>query len=428
MYDITVAEHEFFSVRRWSDGPVSSLVIEDGRIKEWAADHRPGAELEFDGSLAVPGLVDIHAHLDKAALAERFPNVTGTIDEARTRMRDAKSSITRDDVADRAEGVLRALIVNGVTAIRSHVDIDPLIGLRGVEALLELRERYSGSVDIQLVAFPQEGAAGQPITAELMREALEMGVDVVGGHLSVAPTPELMERELDVVFSLAAKYDRPIDVHTDFGLDFELLRTRHADGRYYPDGLGAVHLAERTIDEGFQGRVTASHVCGLDSIAPEERSNVIDLLARAQVSVVALPSSNLYAHGRTDTTGARRGIAPIRELLRGGVRVAVGTDNIRDPFNPYVGPDLIANCVLTAITCQWVTTDDLVTVVGLHTDAAAAIMELADYGLDPGCRADLAVLQARSVAELLDGSGLAVAVLKGGRLVARSELTRTFTL
>lgn len=412
----------------WPNGPRTNIRISDGLITGYQENSQDGDRLfDLSDRLLLPGLVNVHCHPDKAGLSERLFNESGTIDEARRRLREAKNYFTVQDVRERAERFLQQGIVNGVTDIRAHVDIDPVVGLKSVEALLQLREEYQDVLGIQIVAFPQEGILEQEGTEALMREALRMGADIVGGHLSISRSPQAMKEQLDVIFSLAKEFDRDVDVHTDFGIDFDLAVSRHDDNKLYPDGLGAVHLAEKTIQEGFQGRVVASHLCGLDSVPPELRKNVVDLLLQAEISVVALPGSNLYAHGRNDPTGSRRGIAPIRELTAAGVPVAVGPDNIRDPFNPYLGHDLILNSLLTAMTCHMVTTEDFITVLDFHTNAAAQIMHLPRYGIETGSYADLVVLEAKSLPDLLDGNRQPLLVLKRGRIVAHSEIKHSFT-
>jgi cytosine deaminase len=412
----------------WPEGPRASVRISGGIITAPQEHPREGERVfHLKDRLLLPGLVNVHCHPDKVGLAERSFNKSGTIDEARQRLREAKNHFTEQDVRERAEKFLRSSVMGGVTALRAHVDIDPVVGLKSVRALLKLREAYKDVLDIQIVAFPQEGILEHKGTEDLLREALRMGADVVGGHLSISRSPQAMKDQLDVVFLLAAEFDRDIDVHTDFGIDFDLAVSRHEDNKLYPDGLGVVHLAEKTIREGYQGRVTASHLCGLDSVPVELRRNVIDLLLKAELSVVALPGSNLYAHGRNDATGSRRGVAPIRELQAAGVPVAVGPDNIRDPFNPYLGADLLLNSLLTAITCHMVTTEDFKTVLEYHTYAPARMMKLPRYGNEPGCDADLVVLEAKSLPDLLDGNRQPLLVLKRGRVVAHSEVTRSFT-
>lgn len=412
----------------WPEGPPSTVRIADGLIAGLQEKPEEGDQvIHLTDRLLLPGLVNVHCHPDKVNLAERLFNQSGTIDEARQRLREAKSHFTTQDVRERAEKFFRSSVMSGVTALRTHVDIDPVVGLKSVEAVLQLRDEYKDVLDIQIVAFPQEGILEHAGTEDLMREALRMGADVVGGHLSISRSPQAMKDQLDVVFSLAAEFDRDIDVHTDFGIDFDLSTSRHQDNKLYPDGLGVVHLAEKTIQAGYQGRVVASHLCGLDSVPPELRKNVIDLLRKAEISVVALPASNLYAHGRNDATGSRRGVAPIRELQAAGVPVAVGPDNIRDPFNPYLGADPMLNALLTAMTCHMVTTDDFKTVMDYHTYEAAKIMRLPHYGNKPGCYADLVVLEAKSLPDLLDGNRQPLLVFKRGSVVAHTEVSRKFT-
>jgi len=408
---------------------LQDLVTSEGKIiavRAPVAAESHVACLEADGRLVLPGLVNVHTHLDKALLARRVPNESGTITEARARLKDAKARFTPDDVFERAAATLRRSIQFGVTALRSHVDIDPVVGLKGVRGLLAVREWMRDAIDVQIVAFPQEGIVEQPGTEELMREALRLGADVVGGHLSMASDLSALKAQTDIIFRLAAEFDRDIDVHVDFdiGCDYSRSVSTHADGRRYPDGLGAVYLAEKTIAEGFQGRVTASHLCGLDSIPPDLRHNVAGLLDRAQVSVIALPANNMYVHGREDVTGKRRGVTRLLELQEHGVRVAVGTDNIRDPFDPFGNADVIQNAFLAAIACHLDGVEDFWNMLDLHTWCAAEVMRLPYYGLTPGAYADLVVFEARSLDDLLDGDSTRRWVMKRGRIVAEAQLVR----
>jgi cytosine deaminase len=417
----------------WGSQPACSVAIRDGLVVALdppSADVSAARRLDGAGGMLLPGLVNIHTHLDKAYLAERIVNISGTLTEARSRMREAKAAFTVADVRARADRAIRQGLRCGVTAIRTHVDVDPVVGLRGVEALLELRTAWQGAVDLQIVAFPQEGLALEPRTEELLREALRLGADVVGGHLSIARDPETLRAETDAVFRLAAEFDRDIDVHADIDIDRDYVRdvSTHADGLRYPDGLGVVYLAEKTIADGFQGRVSAAHLSALDTIPPDLRANVVDLLRRANIAAVALPASNLYTHGREDPTGARRGVTRLLDLQRGGVRVAVGTDNIRDPFLPFGNADLVQNAIVAALACHLVRTEDFIDMLRFHTTAPAKIMGLADYGLAEGCAADLLVLHARSLDAMLDGERAPHWVVKRGRVVAESAFIASLYL
>jgi cytosine deaminase len=255
-----------------------------------------------------------------------------------------------------------------------------------------------------------------------MEEALRMGADIVGGHLSIAKD---FDEHAERVFELASRFDRDVDVHVDFDIDRDYGRlSRHADGVLYPDELGAVALAEATLRWGFQGRVSASHLCGLSAVPPETAANVIALLARAGVSVVALPPCNLYIHGRADTHNVRRGVAPVRSLQQAGVTVAFGTDNIRDPFNPLGNPNMVHNAILTAYACHMASSEDFDRTIAMCTVVPARIMKLPRYGVEPGCWADLTLLEATTVEEALADQSIATHVFKRGRLVATNRVER----
>jgi len=401
------------------------ILIEGEKIMDITPKKPKGMEKEFDagGNLVIPGLINIHMHLDKSGLAEAISNETGTLAEARQRIREAKPGFTREGIKARARKTVLQAVRDGVTAIRTHVDIDPAIGLKGLEAILELRESLKKIVDIQIVAFPQEGISESPGTEDLMREALGMGADVVGGHLSIAHD---FREHSERVFDLALEYDRDVDIHVDIDIDRDYSKTTpHSDGKEYPDGLGVVAMALETVRRGYGGRVAASHLCALDALAPSLAENVITLMAQTGVSAVALPPGNLYTHGRADLQNVRRGVTRVRALLAGGVRVSFGTDNTRDPFNPLGNTDMIHNAILTAYACHMATAEDFRTTLKLCTVNAADIMKLPEYGLQKGRFADIVILNAPSAEEALANQAMATHVFKRGRLVATNEIKRS---
>ncbi len=420
--------------RLWTGEPLQNIRVDGERIvsvtpQSDEQEHNAGSRtakksIRLDGRLVFPGFINVHAHLDKVGLAARIPNESGTIDEVRRNMNRAKSSFTYLDVKERATRAMERCIQHGVTAVRTHVDVDPTVGLASLKALTSLKEEFKHAIDLQIVAFPQEGIEEFPGTEQLLRLALEAGADLIGGHPSISASTLELRRQVDRVFEIAKEFDVDIDFHTDFGItrDYSREVTRHRDGRDYPDNLGAVYIAERTIAEGYQGRVTASHLCGLDMVPPELRANVCDLLREAGVAVVSNPASNMYGNGRDDAVGARRGVTRLTELIAAGVDVAVGTDNIRDAFNPWGNTDLIQNAILASLACHLVTEQDFMTMLELHTVAPAAIMGLTGYGLASGDEASLVVLEARSLADLLDGDTARRLVLKRGLSVGPSPL------
>jgi cytosine deaminase len=279
------------------------------------------ATLDAAGGLITPSLCDAHVHLDLAFSRELVPpNASGTLVEAIGLWAAAKADITAENVRARAERAIHAEIGYGTGFLRSHVDVGAAAGLRLCEGVLAAREQTQRECKIQLVAFPQDGLVRDPGALVNMRNALRMGVDLVGGIPHVERVPADGVRHLALVFDLAAEFDADIDVHID--------ETDDPVSRYTEE------LAALAIARGWQGRVTASHVCALSSYTDVHARRVIDLLAEARVNVVTNPGVNLHLQGRFDNYPKRRGLTRVRELLDAGVRCAAGQDCLSDPFYP----------------------------------------------------------------------------------------------
>jgi len=274
--------------------------------------------VDLEGRLLLPALAEPHAHLDKAFLAERFENPTGDLLGAVTAMEANRHLITVPDIAERAERAVRLLVSNGITSIRTHADTTADNGLRSVEALIGVREKLRHLCDIQVVAltgWTMKG--GQPSTTlALLREAVAMGIDVVGGcpHLD-----ESIERSTDSLLAIAAEAGLPIDLHTDETLD--------------PHALGLEYLAQRVLATGFAQPATASHCVSLGMQTEAVQRRVAEVVAEARVSVVVLPQTNLYLQGRDRAVATPRGLTAIGALRAAGANVCAGADNLQDPFN-----------------------------------------------------------------------------------------------
>jgi len=406
----------------------SSLVdiaIEDGRIASIgpAGTLMPGDDawdrvLDLEGRLVIQGMVNGHAHLDKALLDEtasaELRYVDGYLEGPG--LTETKAEFTHEDVKRRARQALRWAIATGTTAIRTHIDIDPYAKLTGLEAILELKQENAHLVDIQIVGFPQEGFFREPKTRDIMEEACKMGVDLIGGKPSADPD---FKAHLDVVCELAEAYDRGIDVHIDTSMDpdYNASTIQTEDGEM-PAELEVVYLAQKTREMGFQGRVTASHLCALSAVRLDLSRNVIRLLRDAGVAVIINPLSNLYWGARGDEYNVRRGIAPIHELMAAGVLTAYATDNFRDAWNLYSSPDMLIHGLFTAVACHMTTPEDLWTVVQMATDNPAKILGLTDFGLAEGRWADLVVLETDSLIDAMTRAVPRSYVFRHGEMAA----------
>ena len=383
---------------------LSDIAIEGGRIVEIGDRLEESGEEEIDakGRLVSPGFVDAHMHLDKALLGQETPNISGTLHEAIKIMGRKKSEFSVDTVKERAGRVVEMAVRNGTTAIRTQVDIDPLVGLTGLMALNQVREEYSDLVDIQVVAFPQEGVTNVEGAEELLREAMEAGADVVGGIPAVDPDPEL---HIDKVFSIAR----------DFGVDIDM----HIDESDDPNDLTLEYYAEKALEEGYPGNMAAGHCCSLAAVDDVVARRVIGKVREAGVNVVALPSTNLYLQGRGDGYPIRRGITRVRELLDAGVNVLYASDNVRDSFNPFGNADMLELALILAHGVQMGGVGDLETVFRMGTvNAARAVGIMEDYGLEVGKKADMVILDAESPQEAIIGQVKALYVVKNGAVVA----------
>src|SRR5665213_282953 len=396
------------NVRIADDTPPTDIAIEGGRIsaidRNITADARE--RIDAGGRAAIPGLLEPHLHLEKAFFHRRMPARSGTLEEAIRITGVLKGKQERKDVLERSRQVLDMAVKNGTVAIRAHPDVDVIQGLIGVETALELKQEYAGLVDLQIVAFPQEGILKSPGTIELMEEAMKMGADVVGGcpynELNWADT----QRHIDMVFDLAQKHGAPVDMHADF-----------ADDASDPRFTAASHIARKTIDCRYQGRVSLGHVTSLAALTPEEAKPALDLLHEADIHIVTMPATDVYLGGRKDQKNQRRGLTPVRALRDAGVNVTYASNNIRNAFTPFgkADPLLIGNFL--AHLAQFGTPENQAYVLQMATHCAARAMGIdRDYGIAVGKKADLVILDTYQVADALLDIPSRSWVIKNGRI------------
>lgn len=349
--------------------------------------------------MVVPGFVDAHIHLDKALLVERAPGREGTLAEAIRVTGEAKRRFTVEDIRARARAVLDLAVGHGTTAMRSHVEVDPIVGLKGVEALLPLRADYADRLDLQLCAFAQEGILKMPGTEALLREALRAGVDLVGGcPYNDTDGPA----QVDIVFALAREFGTDADFHLDFSDEPEHLHIRY--------------VAAKTIREGWQGRVAVGHLTELAACDEAEQARLIAAIREAGIAVITLPATDLYLMGRRDTRNVRRGLTPIKRLLAAGVTVAAATNNVQNAFTPVGNADPLLLACLLVVAAHMGTEAEMAAVLDMLTVAPARILGRRDHGVAVGARADLVVLEARSVVEAVGTLPPRRWVIKAGRV------------
>ncbi|MDR7453883.1 MAG: cytosine deaminase, partial [Armatimonadota bacterium] len=364
--------------------------------------------------LVTPGLVEPHIHLDAALTAgEPRYNATGSLFEGIEIWGERVRSLTRDDVRRRAHEAITWMLACGVTHIRTHVDVcDPsLVALR---ALVEVRDAWRGVVGIQIVAFPQQGIYSFPDGEALLVEALGLGADVVGGIPHYEWTREYGERDVRTALRLAAEHDRRADLHCD--------ETDDDQSRYLE------LVAAETIRLGLQGRVTASHTTAMHSYNNAYAYRLIRWMRHAGVHIVTNPLDNAVLQGRFDGYPVRRGYTRVRELLAAGINVCIGHDSIMDPWYPLGVGDPIQACFVMVHYGHMSAHADFTTLLEMVTTRAAAALGLADYGLAEGCRADLVVFDAPTAMDAIRRLAPRVAVIAGGRVVARTTPARTEVL
>jgi cytosine deaminase len=366
---------------------------------------------DLGGRLVTPPLVEPHIHLDAVlTVGQPRPNRSGSLFEGIAIWAERVRDLTAADVKDRVRQVLRWQLACGVQHVRSHVDVcDP--ELRALRALVELREEARGIVDLQLVAFPQQGIMSFDGGPELMREAVELGADVIGAIPHYELTREDGVESVKFAMALAQEHGLRVDIHCD--------ETDDEHSRFVET------MVAETIRRGMSGRVTASHTTAMHSYNAAYASRLIANIARAGLHMVTNPLDNAVLQGRFDQGPIRRGHTRVKQLLEAGVNVAIGHDSVMDPWYPLGHADPLQAAFVLAHLGHMSGDQELRTLIDMITVAPAAALGVADYGLHIGGPADLVVFDARSEAEALRLQRPRFQVLRAGRLVAATEPARS---
>ena len=408
------------NVALWGTEGIRNVSIANGHfvgIDEGPSPSVSTVTLDAEGRMAVPGFVEPHIHLDKALISERAPvNVSGTLTEAIKILWEIKRNYTVEEIAERASRVIAQAVANGIFRLRTHVDVDSIGGTRPAEGLIRARDRFRDLADIQIVAFPQEGIVKSPGTEGLMRQVMKLGVDVVGGMPFNEVSPQDSRRHIEIAFDIAREFDADIDMHVD-ETDDPMARTLEV-------------LAELTIKNGWQGRVTAGHTCALASYPRKYADHVIGRLREANLNMIANPATNLMLQGRLDDYPKRRGVTQVKELLAAGVNVACGQDCVHDTFYPFGQNDPLEIAFLLCHGSQMSQPAEILTVMDMVTSHGAKALRIPNFGVTVGAVADLVVLDACDAREAFATRSPRRWVIRKGKLIAetRVDMRRYFSV
>jgi cytosine deaminase len=389
----------------------------DGRISEISGHIRGSGKDEIDakGRLLAPGFVNIHCHLDKC-LTGAWASVW---EEARTGSPQAipsatkvKEKFTEDDIVARASRALTSSVLAGTTAVRAFADVDTVGGLVAVKGLLKVKERFKGVLDVQVVAFPQEGIFRDAGTEELLEKSMQLGADVVGGIPWYEGEPSRAAKHTDTVFRIAKKYGKDVHALIDDNSD--------------PRSRNIEYFLAKATSEGYSGRVAASHCRGaLDSPDESYARRIVGLAKEAEATIVENPHISLFMYGRNDRHPVRRGVTRVREFLEAGVNVAIGQDDIDDPYYPFGRGDMLELAFVMCHAAHLGSPRELDSAFDMVTANPARGMGLQGYGLSVGDFADLVLLDSTTVHETLRTQPDRPVVLKRGKLVAETKTSHT---
>jgi cytosine deaminase len=387
---------------RLSDRPAGELVdigIEGGRIiaieRGLAAE---AAVYDAKGRLACPGLIETHIHLDKSRIIDRCAPQERSRLSPVTSVKPVKKSMTVEDVRARAERTLQECIKHGTTRMRTQVEVDPGIGMRGFEGVQSLIVDYKWAIDIEICVFPQEGLINYPGTEELLIEGLRRGARVLGG----APRYDTDEAgQIRRIFELAREFDVDIDIHLDVG----------------PTAEGMNIYLVRELTEKFRrgGRVVVGHMAKLSLLPPGEVAALARSLADTGVAVTVLPTTDLFLMGRNRDHAVVRGVADANLMCEHGVTCSLSSNNILNPATPYGDCSLIRMANLYANVLQIDRPNELRQCFEMLTARSARLLNLRDYGFAPGLPADIVIIDAQSPEQAIAEIAQPLAVFKHGK-------------
>ncbi|TXL81689.1 amidohydrolase family protein [Vineibacter terrae] len=412
MLDLIMRDARLADGRRGVD-----IGVRGGRIAavEPSLKAEAGQVIDAQGRLVTAPFVDSHFHMD-ATLSVGLPrrNRSGTLLEGIALWGELKPILTQEAIVERALAYCDWAVARGLLAIRSHVDIcDPR--LLAVDALLEVKKKVAPYLDLQLVAFPQDGVYRSAGAIALLQEALRRGVDVVGGIPHFERTMEEGRASVRALCEIAAAQGRLVDMHCD---ETDDPMSRHVET-----------LAAETVRLGLQGRVVGSHLTSMHSMDNYYVSKLIPLMAEADLGVIANPFANMVLQGRHDTYPKRRGMTRVPELMAAGLTVALGHDSVMDPWYGLGSGDMLDVAHMAVHVAQMTGLEAMAACFTAVTDNAARLLHLDGYGLTPGCHADMVLLDAHDPVEAIRLRATRLKVIRRGQVIAQAPAQQsTLTL
>ena len=399
--DLVIRNARF--ANRPRDVPPEDIGIENGRIVAIGPGLAADAEVyDANGHLACPGLIETHIHLDKSRIIDRCSPQDRRALSPILGVAPLKKGMSIEDVRMRAERTLEECIMHGTTRMRTQVEVDPGIGMRGFEAVQSLIADYRWAIDIEICVFPQEGLTNYPGTDELLVEGLKRGAQVIGG----APRYDTDgARQIERIFQLAREFDVDIDMHLDVG--------------HSPEAMH-IHLV-RDLTEQYKrgGRVVVGHMAKLSLMPPGEVAKLAHRLADVGIAVTVLPATDLFLMGRDQDHSVRRGVADANLLIEHGVNCSLSSNNILNPATPYGDCSLIRIANLYANVVQLDRPAQLQECFNMLTERSARVLNLRDYGFAPGNPADVVILNAQTPEQAIAEISQPLAAFKKGRQTVR---------
>lgn len=395
---------------RLRTGKIVDIGIENGTFSKIEPNiaQTSDEEINAHGLLVTPPFIESHIHLDKVNILDVVrSNESGTLKEAIEIIWDKKRHYTTEDIVSRSERVIQKAIQNGTLHMRTHVDVDTIGGLKPLEGIVALKKKFKHLIDIQIVAFPQEGIVKNPGCAELLWSAMEKGADVVGGMPANEASPIDSQYHVDLIFKIAKTFGVDIDMHVD-ETDDPFYRTLEM-------------VADATLKSNMQGHVTAGHTCALAAYDDHYANYVMDKVKHAGMFMITNPVTNLMLQGRSDKQPIRRGITRVKELLKRDVIMSFGQDCVRDTFYPFGSADMLQVALITAHAAQMSLPHEREKIFDMITHDAAKILRLDHYGIEIGNPANLVIIDAITTDEAIGTQPDRKFVIRNGKVIASTK-------